>query len=258
MVSLAALASQIAARPPHTPSPSASPSTGKISLEALSTMAASQGAAHSAAQNAAHANPAHSNPINASPSPATAAPTPAPAAPPIALVTKPSPPATSAATTTPLIGVGRLWNYTVSTKERQDKTEQIRLESVSGGWQRLSDGGEIHEDGRVRAVRLGSYLVRAVSDESFLRLPLRPGMSGANTAQVIDAQGRSANARVIWRTEANGTMVKLVASVDGVTFVMRYEALFDSAQLLPVRYESELKNRPASGPPISVVARLVP
>lgn len=150
----------------------------------------------------------------------------------------------------------QVWNYMVSTIGGKDQAEQIRVLDTIDGWQRLSNGSEIHFDGRVRAVRFGSYIVKAVSDDSFLKLPATPGISGANTAQVIDAQGRGVNARVIWRTEAAGDTVKLVASVDGVSFVLRYEAYFATNQLLPLRYESEMKNRFATGPAQIMTARL--
>ena len=154
------------------------------------------------------------------------------------------------------ISTGKSWNYIITSVGGANKTEQIRIQTKLNGWQKLTNGTEIHEDGRVRSVRFGSYLVNAVSDESFLRLPLRAGQSGANTAQVIDAQGRPVNARVIWRTEPAGEMVKLLATVDGVTFVLRYEAVFAADQLLPMRYESEMKNRLAGGLTQSITARL--
>ena len=151
---------------------------------------------------------------------------------------------------------GQVWSYVVSSAGGKDQTEQIRVLDITNGWQRLSNGSEIHVDGRVRAVRFGSYMVKAVSDDSFMRLPAKPGQSGANTALVTDAQGRGVNARVIWRTEAAGDSVKLVASVDGVSFVLRYEAYFAANQLLPQRYESEMKNRFAGGATQTMTARL--
>ncbi len=165
--------------------------------------------------------------------------------------------APTAAPAPALVNAGaQVWNYVVSSADGKEQAEQIRVLEVSNGWQRLSNGSEIHVDGRVRAVRFGSYMVKAVSDDSFLRLPVKSGLSGANTALVTDAQGRGVNARVIWRTESAGETVKLIANIDGVSFVLRYEAFFAVNQLLPLRYESEMKSRFAGGSAQTMTARL--
>jgi hypothetical protein len=208
----------------------ASSGAGKISLQTLSAMA---------------------KPLPAPapmPAPVQAA-TPVAAAPVVVAAVNPAPQSSRPPS-------AQVWNYVVSTLGGKDQAEQIRVLDTIDGWQRLSNGSEIHLDGRVRAVRFGSYIVKAVSDDSFLKLPAKAGQSGANTALVTDAQGRGVNARVIWRTEAAGDTVKLVASVDGVSFVLRYEAFFGADQLLPLRYESEMKNRLAAGPAQTMTARL--
>ena len=180
---------------------------------------------------------------------------PTPAAAVVAVI---SPAGPTSSDSTAAMSSGKVWNYIVSSVGDTDKTEQVRAQATSNGWQQLTNGTEFHEDGRVRAVRFGSYLVKAVSDESFLKMPLRAGQSGVNTAQVIDTLGRTVNARVIWRTESAGELVKLLAMVDGVTFVLRYQAFFAGDQLLPIRYESEIKNRLAGGLTQTITARMQP
>ena len=225
---------KILAAPPPTivpPPPVASSGGARISLQSLSAITQSNAAASTG------------SPVAVAPQQVAAM------APPV-----------QATVATASVAQGTVWNYRVAglSGVGGEQLAQVRVQSVEGGWQRFSDGTEIHEDGRVRAVRFGSYLVRAVSDESFLRLPARAGQNGVNTAQVIDAQGRAANSRVVWRTEAAGDAVKLAATVDGVTFVIRYEAYFSRDQLLPVRYESETRNRLAGGAASITTARLQP
>ena len=214
---------------PAAPPAVAAAAAGKISLQSLSAMAAP--------------------PKNSAPEPASAAvPAPEPTPAPVPVVAMAS-------------GANlqnKVWNYTVTGAGGSSKTEQIKVRTVDGGWQQLSEGTEIHEDGRVRAVRFGSYLVKVVSSDNFLRLPLRAGLSGANTAQVIDTQGRSVNSRVIWRTEPAGSAIKLTATVDGVSFVLRYEAYFSAGQVMPVRYESEMKSRLVVGAAQVLTATMQP
>jgi Caspase domain len=137
----------------------------------------------------------------------------------------------------------RPWRFNVQSASG-DSTLAVTKVNEQDGWIRWSDDSETHTDGRVRAWRMGSMLIRGAGEDGMWRLPLKVGDLPRITAELVYPDKKSAPARLfVTVASLGGDQLQLNIRADAITDVLQYSAVFKPNEPMPASYQVEIKNR---------------